>query len=207
MSEMVRLSLMLALAGAALTALVGALVWHLNEERRIRRALARVLGGPPEAMLVAHGEGRGAGFSFDTGAVAVAWNSGAWCLVYGLDELVGAELVVDDSVVARAHRGEARRPLDRLPADASSASLRLIFDDPAYPDFEITLWPRRGRRRPGGDSARDALAEANRWLARVEAILRRPAAAVVRPHEAAPAPAPLWRNEDEFEEDGEPHPI
>src|SRR5437899_2131553 len=173
MSEIVRLLLLLALAGAALTAFVGVAVWRLNEERRIRRALTRVLGLAPEAMLVAHGDGRGAGFSFQSGSIAVAWSAGAWCLVYGLEDLVGAELLVDHAVAARAFRGEPRRPLDRLAPEAESASLRLVFDDPAYPDFEIRIWPAPARRR-GPGSAREAIAEANRWLARVEAVLRRP---------------------------------
>jgi hypothetical protein len=196
MSELVRLSLLLALAGAGLTALMALAVWSLNETRRIRRALTRVLGAPPEAILIAHGEGRGAGFAFQTGSIAVTWNAGAWCLVYGLDELAGAELLVDHAVAARAFRGEPRRPLERLAPDAESASLRLVFDDPAYPDFEIRIWPAPARRR-GPASAREAIAEANRWLARVEAILRRPTAAVVRPE---PAPAPLWRNHDAVED-------
>jgi hypothetical protein len=209
MSDFVRILLLLALAGAAVTALVAVAVWSLQEERRVRRALTRVLGGPPEAMLLAHGEGRGAGFSFDTGSIAVAWNTGGWCLVYSLDELMGAELLIDHQVAARAHRGEPRRPLDRTPPDAEAASLRLIFDDARYPDFAISLWPPPDGRKNAPASVREALQEASRWMTRVEAILRRPLApgpAVVRPEPAPPPraePAP-WEDDDELDEEDDP---
>jgi len=219
MSEVLRLLLLLGLAGAAVTGFVAFAVWRLDEERRLRRALTRVLGAPPEAMLVAHGEGRGAGFSSETRAIAVAWDGGAWCLVYGLDELVGAELIVDHAVAARVHRGETRRALDRVAPDAQAASLRLVFDDVRHPDFEISLWPIPAGRRRGPAGARAAIAEANRWLARVEAILRRPApgAAVVRPEPSPPAsarepePAP-WEDDEDLDdelgaEEGERRPL
>ena len=74
-----------ALALATLTAL-GALGWLFSFK----------------AMVLAQGRGRGAGFSFQTGLAAVAWDRGAWCLIYRLDELSGAELLIDDLVVARA---------------------------------------------------------------------------------------------------------
>jgi len=209
MSEVLRAFLLLALAGAAVTAFAAFAVWQLNEERRIRRALTRVLGAPPEAMLAAHGQGRGAGFSFETAALAVTWDAGAWCLVYGLDEVVGAELVVDHAVVGRVHRGEPRRAVDRIAPDAEAVSLRLIFDDPRHPDFEIALWPQPSGRRGGAAGPRETVAEANRWLARVEALLRRPGggAAVVRP-EAPPAAArepepPPWEDDEDFEDEAE----
>ena len=43
MSEFARLILLVALAGAALTALGGAAIWYMDEERRLRRALTHVL--------------------------------------------------------------------------------------------------------------------------------------------------------------------
>ncbi|THD77761.1 MAG: hypothetical protein E7812_13465 [Phenylobacterium sp.] len=166
--------LSLALAGAALTLLGGGVIWSMDETRRIRRALKRVLGETPHALLVARGRGRGAGCNFSANLMAVAWDSGAWCLVYRLEELIGAELVVDGRVEGRVHRGEERRAVDRMSGGDAQVRLRLIFTDPRYPDFNLDLWLPQDAERKGAMSPRESIQEANRWLALVEALLRRP---------------------------------
>lgn len=197
MSEWPRLLLLLALAGIAVTILGSAAIWLMDEERRIGRALKRVLKGPPEAVILAPGRGRGAGFNFSTGVMAVAWDSGAWLLPYRVDELVGAELVVDGQVLARVHRGEPRLALDQAVEHAARVTLRLIFDDPHHPDFDLDLWLAGDETRRRASSPSDAVQEANQWLARAEAILRRP----IAPHAAGPrAAAP----DDEFEDNEAP---
>lgn len=205
MSELARLVLLLSLAGAAVTLLGSASIWFNDEERRMRRALRRVLKGPPEAMLTAAGRGRAAGFRFSANAAAVTWDAGAWCLLYRLDELVGAEMMVDSQVVARAFRGEARKALDQTPSPAERVALRFIFDDPRYPDFELELWRPEEAARRRALSASEAVQEANRWITRVEAVLRRPSAARPRPLAVAPAPAaqpepPPWEDEPDADE-------
>lgn len=182
MTETMRLLLMLGLAGTAVTFLGSLALWFYNDERRIRRALRRVLQADPDSMLVALGRGRGTGFSFASGLAAVAWDKGGWCLVYRLDEVVGAELVVDGQVVARVYRNEQRRALEQAVSSADQVTLRLIFDDPRYPDFDLDLWLRGDENRRDDWSPRAAIQQANQWLARVEAVLRRPG----RPR--APAP-------------------
>jgi hypothetical protein len=207
MTELARLLLLLVLAGAAFTAVISGAVWWFNEERRIQRALVRVLGAPLEAQLIAHGRGRGVGFSMAAGGIAVAWDAGAWCLVYRLAELVGVELIVDGHVAARVFRDEPRRPLDRMARDADTVTLRLVFDDPRNPDFVLDLWPPRAEHRNAPQSPAAVLAETNRWLARVEAVLRRtaPAPAQAAPvvqtataRHAPPAPPepPPWDDDD-----------
>lgn len=194
MSELVRLALLLILAGAGLTVLGGAAVWFMNDERRITRSLKRVLGAAAEAKVSAHG--RGAGFAFSRGTMAVTWDQGAWCLVYRIGELVGVEVLADGQVVGRAHQGEPRRAIDRPMVGAAQVVLRLLFDDPAHPDFEIVLWDEDADPRKGRPSPALAGQEANRWLARAESILRRqgapakPAAVAQRPEPAPPPPAP-----------------
>src|SRR5436190_11642053 len=174
MNEIVRALILVAIAGAAVMGIAWSARRWLNEDQRLRRALARVLEAPPEAVLVAHGAGRAVGISFLTRQVATAWDGGRWCLVYGLEDLVGAELSIDHAVAARVWRGEPRRALERTPPDAREASLRLVFDDPAHPDFDLSLWPGPSWKRGGPPGPREAIVEANRWLARIEAILRRP---------------------------------
>ena len=199
MSEWPRLFLLLALAGVVVTLLGSAAAWLMDEERRIRRALKRVLKGPAEAVVIARGRGRGAGFNTSTGLMAVAWDAGAWLLIYRLDELMGAEVIVDGQVVARAYRGEPRRALDQTLEHAARVTLRLIFDDPHHPDFDLDLWLAGDETRRRATSPGDAMQEANRWLARAEAILRRP----IAPRVAAATPAPAATSMGD-EDDDEP---
>lgn len=186
MEDLPRVLVLIALCGAALTA-VGAIArWFLDEERRLHRALTRVLKAAPDAMVVARGRGRGAGFSFETGLAAVAWDGGAWCLVYRLAEFNGVELLIDGQSAARAIRDEPRRALDQTPSAAAQVTLRLLFDDPRHPDFDLHLYLAGDEKGQKPRTPADAVMEANRWLSRAEAILRRPSA----PRGPVPAPTP-----------------
>jgi len=188
MHDLARLILLVALAGAALTFAASLLLWLFGESRAIRAALKRVLQSEPDAVILAEGRGRAAGFSFATGRCAVAWDGGRWCLIYRIDEVMGAELIIDGQVVARAFRGEPRRALDQVVSQASRVTLRLIFDDVHHPDFDLDLWVAGDETRRRRATPVDAVQEANRWMARAEAILRRPAPPVQQP--AAPPPQP-----------------
>jgi hypothetical protein len=187
MSEVARLLLFVAIAGSAVTFLGSLAIWYGDEDRRIRRALRNVLKGEPEGVVVARGRGRGAGFSFATNLMAVAWDRGGWCLLYRLEELMGAELLIDGQVMGRVFRGEGRRAIDHLSPQAETVTLRLIFDDPRHPDFALDLWVPGDELRRESRSPAELVQEANRWLARCEAIVRRPLPP--RPAPAAPAPA------------------
>lgn len=186
MSELWRLLLLVTLSASAVTFVGSAAIWFMDEERRIRRALRHVLKGAPETVIVAKGRGRGAGFNFTTNQAAVAWDSGAWCLIYRIDELMGAELSVDGQVIGRVFRGEQRRAIDQIVQQAAQVTLKLIFDDPRHPDFELDVWLEGDQQRRESRSPADAIQEANRWLLRADAIVRRPLAPKARP---APAPA------------------
>lgn len=208
MTDMARLLLMLGLAGTAVTFIGSLALWFFDEPRRMRRALRRVLRGEPEAMVLARGRGRGSGFSFETGLAAVAWDRGNWCLVYRIDELIGAELIIDGQVVARVFRGEPRRALDQVVSSADQVTLRLIFDDPRNPDFDLDLWLRGDEARRDDWSPGAAIQESNRWLARADAILRRPPAPRPAPVVSTPpAPRPAAATADEpppWDDDDEP---
>ena len=193
MDEVTRLLALLGMAGIAVTLVAGVARWRMNEGRRIRRGLKVVLKGPPHGFLAALGRGRGMGFNFTTNQVAVVWDAGAWGLVYALDELMGAEVIVDGLVVGRAHRGETRRALDAFDA-AERVALRLVFDDVGSPDFVLDLWLPEDEGRSDELPPAEAIAEANRWLARIEALLRRPVTTRRAPQAppnvtAAPQPA------------------
>jgi len=191
MTDMARLLLLLGLAGTGVTFLGSASLWFFNEHRRIRRALRRVLKADPEAIIVAQGRGKGAGFSFASGLAAVAWDRGAWCLIYRLDEVLGAELTVDGQVIARVYRGEPRRALDQTVSSADQVTLRLLLADPRYPDFELELWLAGDENRRDDWSPRAAIQEGNRWLARIDAVVRRPLPPRAAPPVHTPPPAPV----------------
>jgi hypothetical protein len=173
MDEVTRLLALLGVAGVAVTILAGIARWRMNEGRRIKRGLKVVLKSQPHGFLAALGRGRGMGFNFTTNQVAVVWDAGAWGLIYALDELMGAEVIVDGLVVGRVHRGETRRALDAFDA-AERVALRLVFDDLAHPDFVLDLWLPEDEGRADELPPSEAIAEANRWLARIEALIRRP---------------------------------
>jgi hypothetical protein len=181
MSELWRLLVLVTLSASAVTFVGSAAIWFMDEERRIRRALRHVLKGAPETVIVAKGRGRGAGFNFTTNQAAVAWDSGAWCLIYRIDELMGAELSVDGQVIGRVFRGEPRRAIDQIVQQAAQVTLKLIFDDPRHPDFELDLWLDSDQQRRETRSPADAIQEANRWLLRADAIVRRPLAPKSKP--------------------------
>lgn len=173
MDDVARLLTLLALVGGALTLLGGVFAWRLDEVRRIRRSLTLVLAADPQPLLTARGRGAGIGFNLADGKLAVTSDRGVWCLVFGIDELMGVELIVDRRVVARTFRNESRRPLDQLAAAEERVRLRFIFDDPAHADFDIDLWRLEDDDLHARPDAETALQEANRWMARIEAILRR----------------------------------
>jgi hypothetical protein len=214
MDEITRLLALLGVAGIVVTLLAGFARWYNDEGRRVRRGLKTMLRGDTHGLLVARGRGRGVGFNFTSNQVAVAWDAGAWGLIYRLDELEGAEAIVDGQVLGRARRGEQRRALDILGGAEQRVALRLIFDDATHPDFVLDLWLPEDEGRRDELPPDEAIAEANRWLARIEALLKRPgqgrrtAPAVTAPAPAAQAPeapppfrsSPLERPDDEDRE-------
>ncbi len=198
MSEWLKLVLALGAAAAGLTLAAMAWTWLMNEPRRLGRVFRQELGARPDAALIAPGTGRGVALSLAARRFVTAWDRGAWRIVYPLEELIGAELELDGHVAARALRDEPRRRLERQTGGEADVRLRFLFDDPAHPDFELALWPnpagRGGFARP-----REAIAEANRWLARIEAVQRRAGApaAVAKP---ARAHRPLTAELDDLEQ-------
>jgi hypothetical protein len=182
MSEWLKLVLALGAAAVGLTLAAMAWTWLMNEPRRLGRVFRQELATRPDAALIAPGTGRGVALSLAARRFVTAWDRGAWRMVYPLEDLIGAELELDGHVAARALRDEPRRRLERQSGGEADVRLRFLFDDPAHPDFELALWPNPAGR--GGFSRpREAIAEANRWLARIEAVQRRAGApaAVAKP--------------------------
>jgi hypothetical protein len=185
MHNIVRFILVIGFAGSATTLLAGLWAWWNEEDRRLRRIARRALGGIPDAAIIARGRNSAAAFRLVSGEVLVMRHGGASALLYPMRLLVGAELIVDGEVAARALRDEPRRALDRIAGEARRVTLRLIFDDAAHPDFELDLWiPEDALRRDARPPAA-AIQEARGWLARAESILRRPEVPTVRQDRAS----------------------
>lgn len=203
MDEAARLLTLLALVGGALTLVGAAFAYYLDEVRRITRTLTQALGVTPQPMLAARGRGTGIGFDLAGGRICVTWDRGGWRLDYRLEELVGVELIVDDHVAARAFRGDTRRGLDQLAPPLDLVRLRFVFDDPANPDFELDLWRPEDEGRRGRPGPAEALRDANRWMASMEAVLRRTAPRMMvappRPVSSPPPPAPAPRGAPEVD--------
>ena len=170
MDEVLRVILLVALAAAALTTAALTLNWWMDPERRLRRARLKSLGRPPEVEAMAPAEGKAAGLDFDSGQVAVLWDRGAHGLVYGFDEVEGGEIIVDGHVVARIRRGEPRKALDVMAPDAELVTLRLLFADARWPEFELALWNALAPAHTG--TPPEALRLGRRWLSHLEALLK-----------------------------------
>jgi hypothetical protein len=170
MGEALRVILLVGLAAAALTTGALTLNWWMEPERRMRRALLKSLGVQPEAEALSPAEGRAAGLDFDGGQIAVLWDRGSHGLVYGFEEVEGGEVIVDGHVLARIRRGEPRKSLDVMAPDAEQVTLRLMFADARYPEFELALWNATAPTQTG--SPAEALRLGRRWLSHLEALLK-----------------------------------
>jgi len=170
MAEALRIILLLGLAAAALTTAALTLNWWMEPDRRLRRAMLKSLGRAAEVEAVSPLEGRAAGLDFEGGQVTVLWGRGAHGLVYGFEEVDGGEIIVDGHVVARIRRGEARKALDVMAPEAELVTLRLMFADARYPEFELALWDASAPAQTG--SPAEALRLGRRWLSHLEALLK-----------------------------------
>lgn len=173
MIEVIRLLLLLGVAGAGATFLASGAAWWLDEQRRLYRIARKVLDGKPDNMIFALGRNAAAAVRLTSRQVLVMREGGAHALLYQLHSLRGAELIVDNEVAARVSRDQPTRALDQVAVDARQVTLRLLFDDPRHPDFNLDLWLPRDQVRDNGHSPGAVIREARAWLGRCEAIMRR----------------------------------
>jgi hypothetical protein len=173
MTDALRTILQLALFGAGLTAMAMAVAWWFETSRRLKRNLRQILGGAPDAIAVDAADGRAAGLRLDARSIAVLWDRGASGLVYGFDELEGAELIVDGHVAARVARGETKKLLEAMGRDADQVALRLIFADARFPEFELDLWGSLSSYRAKDSSPAEAVRTGRKWLSHVGVVVKR----------------------------------
>ncbi|CAN5345504.1 hypothetical protein BH09PSE2_BH09PSE2_20730 [soil metagenome] len=174
MGEGLRVVLALMLAAVVTTIGASASGWWLEPRRRVIRALRRSLGAREDAAAVSPERRQGLATSAANQAVCVIRFAGDPGLVRPLATVHGAELILDGEVKARAFRGEARRPLDRILApEGGRVSLRVVFDDFADPAFQIDLF-RPGDRPRQLFGAAEAVEDARAVYGRLEAAIQAP---------------------------------
>jgi hypothetical protein len=174
MNETDVLLILLAALGAAVVLLATIAIWRHQPLGRLHRGLRRVLEDEPQGVLASQHGRKGVAFNFMTKRIAVAWGAGSWGLVYEMRDLAGAQVIVDGQVAGFAYCGQARWPYHLVGGVRRRVSLRLIFDDLAYPDFVLELWRRGDTARRGAGTQEEALVEATYWLTRVASLLNRP---------------------------------
>ncbi|ESQ92167.1 hypothetical protein ABAC460_04575 [Asticcacaulis sp. AC460] len=217
MDQVARTLLYFLFAGFALTLIASGLMWWFEATRRLQRALTTSLGKPADAIVYDLSSTKAAGLDFTAGDLAILWNSGTAGLVYAFDEIEGAELIVDERVVARAQRGEPRRVLNETHAQASRVTLRLMFDDVETPEFELNLFGDVSHNPVHAKTAAEAVRLGRKWLSHIDAVIKRmpaaaspypaedvePAAVAQRPKEPKKAPKPVINDRPPWDDDVE----
>lgn len=187
MEQMARLILWFVFAGLALTAVSSLMAWYYENTRRLNRTLKRTLGKPADAVVYDLSGARAAGLDFTNGDCCILWRSGAEGLVFSFDEIEGAELIVDERVVARTQKGETRRVLEETHSQATRVTLRLMFADAHTPEFELSLFGDVTQNPLHPKSATEAVRLGRKWLSHIDAVIRRQTA----PSQTLPAQTPV----------------
>ncbi|MFN3808869.1 hypothetical protein [Asticcacaulis sp.] len=188
MEEAFRVILWFAFAGLLLTLVASVALWWYESTRRLTRGLTAAIGKAPDAILFDTGTKKAAGLDFTHGDLAILWNLGRHGLVFSFDEIEGAELIVDERVVARTQKGEPRRVLEETYPGASRVVLRLIFNDLETPEFEITLFGDLTTHSAYPKTASEAVQLGRKWLSHIDAVIKRggPKAPPARPAQSEP---------------------
>jgi hypothetical protein len=173
MAHAARILLYFLFAGIGLTLIASGLMWWFEASRRLARALNTALGKTADAVVYDLGGHKAAGLDFTAGDLAIMWNTGAQGLVFAFDEIEGAELIVDERVVARAQKGESRKVLNETHAQASKVTLRLMFDDVETPEFEVNLFGDISHNPVHAKTADEAVRIGRKWLSHIDAVIKR----------------------------------
>ncbi len=173
MAHAARVLLYFLFAGVGLTLLASALMWWFEGSRRLARAVNSALGHPADAIIYDLGGQKAAGLDFTAGDLAIMWKTGENGLVFTFEEIDGAELIVDEKVVARAQKGEPRRVLNETHAQASRVTLRLMFNDVETPEFEVNLFGEVSHHPVHAKTAAEAVRIGRKWLSHVDAVIKR----------------------------------
>ncbi|UDF05141.1 hypothetical protein [Asticcacaulis sp. AND118] len=135
--------------------------------------------------------------------------------IYSIAELIGMEVFVNNKVAARIIRGGAHKMFDDIAPQVDRVTIRLMFNDPSKPDFELILWDPNDALTARAEGPRAAMETSRRWFYHVEAIIRKPLADIEKeltppaPPPPPPAPEPKppvhdHRTDDKDDDDAPP---
>jgi hypothetical protein len=192
---------------------------RVEEPKKLEDEVKEALGGAKaEVESIEPVRKAAAAMSYTANKVVIVRNFGKLpTRIYSIPELFGMEVFVDGKVFARVVRSGSAKPLDAgayKPIDEISPAvqtvvMRLIFDDPVHPFYELVIWDPNDALTARAEGPRAAFAKARDWFYHIEAVLRRPVAkdianlppitpapepakvAAPAPKLAAPAPEPL----------------
>jgi hypothetical protein len=195
------LPILIILSAAALAILV--VLYRLYESRveqpkKLEDELREGLGGfKADVQALEPVRKAAAASSWDGDRVVIVRNFGKIPhKPYAMSELMGIEIFVDDKVVGRVVRGGPTKLLDDIAPSVHRVTMRLMFDDPSDPDFELVIWDPNDAMTARAEGPRAALNTARKWFYHVEAVLRRtvtgarPAKPPTTPLPISPAPTP-----------------
>ncbi|ESQ80589.1 hypothetical protein [Asticcacaulis sp. YBE204] len=190
MEQALRVILWFGFAALALTLIASGALWWFENTRRLARGVTTALGHAPDALVFDTRNTKAAGLDFSHGDLAILWDIGRHGLVFTFDEIEGAELIVDERVVARTQKGEPRRVLEETYPNASRVVLRLIFADVQTPEFELTLFGDVTTNNVHPKTATEAVQLGRKWLSHVDAVIKRVPPKPASQPRAVPQPSP-----------------
>jgi hypothetical protein len=173
MEQAARVILWFVFLSLALTLVASLLMWWFETTRRLTRSISIALGKPADAIVYDVKSTKAAGLDFTNGDVAIIWSLGRHGLVFSFDEIDGAELIVDERVVARTQKGETRRVLEETYPHAATVILRLMFNDVETPEFELMLFGEVTQNSVHPKSATEAVQLGRKWLSHIDAVIKR----------------------------------
>jgi hypothetical protein len=204
MADALRVILYFLVFGLLLVLGASGLMWWMTPTRRLGRAINTALGKVADATIYDISSKSAAGLDFSNGDLAIMWQTGENGLVFTFSEIEGAELIVDEKVVARAQKGEHRRVLDETFAQARHVVLRLMFNDIELPEFEIVIYGTVVTDPVFPKTASEAVRLGRKWLSHIDAVIKRhpdanikTSATVANRTETGEADTPPWQDNDQ----------
>ena len=110
--------------------------------------------------------------------------------LYTVNDLIGIEVFVNDKIVARVLRNGPHKMFDDIAPEVHRVTIRLVFDDPSHPDYELVLWDPHDALTARAEGPRAAMETARKWFYHIEAIIRRPQPREIKPVPTSPPPVP-----------------
>ncbi|MDC7683466.1 hypothetical protein PQU92_09280 [Asticcacaulis sp. BYS171W] len=170
-------------------------IWDSRVEapKKLEDEVAEALNGArPDVVSIEPARKAAAALSYLANTCVIVREFGkAPTRVYGMVEIIGIEVFVNNKVAARIIRSGAHKMFDDIAPQVDRVTIRLMFNDPSRPDFELVLWDPNDALTARAEGPRAAMETARRWFYHVEAIIRKPLADIEKELNPPPPPAPV----------------